>query len=230
MSLYKDVFQKEQHSDCSLKKHHQKEPRSFRSHIKEFGYSSQLCLSQSAEIIYKKVMSYEHIARNKKLITFHKSRFANMSLSSLANQSSSPKSRHLTIQEKVLVVARLKSSGEAYRILAKIFGFSSKHACLELIKHIPMRAGLNEQIFLSLKSTVQDMMLQDRFCIMMFDKIKVAPNLQYNVKEDYINGLVSQWSYNKGAMADYANKCFYGEGIILKMETTYLLHVFKWSN
>ncbi|XP_076250037.1 uncharacterized protein LOC143189927 isoform X2 [Rhynchophorus ferrugineus] len=82
MSLYKDVFQKEQHSDCSLKKHHQKEPRSFRSHIKEFGYSSQLCLSQSAEIIYKKVMSYEHIARNKKLITFHKSRFANMSLSS----------------------------------------------------------------------------------------------------------------------------------------------------
>ncbi|KAF7275155.1 hypothetical protein GWI33_012130 [Rhynchophorus ferrugineus] len=63
-----------------------------------------------------------------------------------------------------------------------------------LLRQIPMRAGLNEQICLSLKSAVQNM------SIVMFDEMNLAPNLQYNIKEDCIDSLENTGSYKRTAI------------------------------
>ncbi|KAF7286869.1 hypothetical protein GWI33_003440 [Rhynchophorus ferrugineus] len=229
ISPNKEVLQEEQQSQCSIKETPRKARKSYGGIIRKFGSSRQTYLSDEVKDIYKKVVtSYKHITRNKRLVASFKSRFANISsslraellknlfehvnkptvdffFSQLANQPKTPKSRRFTIQEKVFAIALLKSSGKTYKLLSKIFAFPSKSTCLALLRQIPMRAGLNEQIFLSLKSAVQNMSISGRSCIVMFDEMSLAPNLQYNIKEDCIDGLENTGSYKRAAIADYVN-------------------------
>ncbi|KAF7266543.1 hypothetical protein GWI33_020052 [Rhynchophorus ferrugineus] len=78
-----------------------------------------------------------------------------------------------------------------------MFALPSRGTCPALLRKISLRAGLNEQMILSFKRAVQKMTDKDKYCVLTFDEMNLAPNLQYNLKYDFIEGLANQGNNRK---------------------------------
>jgi hypothetical protein len=100
-----------------------------------------------------------------------------------------PRARRFKLDEKILSLALYKNSPKGYRLLSKIFSLPSPRTLTNMLNKIPYRPGINKQILNSLKTRVQDLKENEKICAVVFDEISIAPLLQYNSKEDYIEGV-----------------------------------------
>jgi hypothetical protein len=76
-----------------------------------------------------------------------------------------------------------------------------------LLNKIPYGPGLNEQIFESLKATVNKLKApNDRLCAVVFDELSIKPLLSCNKKTQCVEG-VEDYGHNDRTyqIADYAN-------------------------
>ncbi|KAJ8980836.1 hypothetical protein NQ317_018416 [Molorchus minor] len=121
------------------------------------------------------------------------------------NQKLPPRGRRFTMEEKILALSILKSSGKGYRFLSKIFVLPSRRTLTELLNKIPLKPGINKQIFQSLKHSVEKMNTKDKCCVIMFDEVAIDSTLQYNRKEDYVEGIEDFGTERNGKLADHAN-------------------------
>ncbi|VEN38885.1 unnamed protein product, partial [Callosobruchus maculatus] len=121
------------------------------------------------------------------------------------NQKLKPKGRRFTVQDKILALSIFKQSGRCYRYLSKIFSLPSKRTLVALLGKIPFKAGTNRHVFDQLKKTVTRMRPRDTYCTLMFDEISLDPGLQYNPKDDCIDGIVDFGGNERTAtFADHA--------------------------
>ena len=132
----------------------------------------------------------------------------NFILSQVRTQKQKPKARRFTIDEKILCLTLLKASGKGYKLLSKIFSLPSKNTLSTLLNKIPFRAGINKNMFNTLKISVDKMKKIDRFAILIFDEMAIDSTIHYSTKEDEFIGLHDLGNGNrKPQLADHVNVC-----------------------
>jgi hypothetical protein len=119
-----------------------------------------------------------------------------------------PRARRFKLDEKILSLALYKNSPKGYRSLSKIFSLPSPRTLTNMLNKIPYRPGINKQILNSLKTRVQDLKENEKICAVVFDEISIAPLLQYNSKEDYIDGVEDFGNDRTTRISNYANVFF----------------------
>ena len=72
-------------------------------------------------------------------------------LQQIRNQNIKAKARKYSLNDKILALSLMKTCGKGYRILSKIFSLPSRRTLTNLLNSLPLKAGLNEQIFRSLR-------------------------------------------------------------------------------
>ncbi|VEN57200.1 unnamed protein product, partial [Callosobruchus maculatus] len=115
---------------------------------------------------------------------------SNFIMSQQRNQKLRPKGRRFTTEDKILALSILKQSGRCYRYLSQIFSLPSRRTLTTLLSKVRFNPGINTHIFAQLKKTVTKMSGRSKYCVLMFDEISLQPGLQYNQKNDCIEGLV----------------------------------------
>lgn len=142
----------------------------------------------------------------------------NFIMCQVRNQLLSPPRRRYTLEEKILALCIFKVSPKAYRFLSKMFALPSSKTLTNLLKKIPFQPGINEQIFKSLKESVQKMASEnEKMCVLMFDEMYIDSGIHYSQSEDAIVGLECYGNEKIKALADYANVFF------LKVSNNYIL-------
>lgn len=130
----------------------------------------------------------------------------NFILCQIRNQKLPIRARRYTKEEKILALIVLKASGKGYRLLCKLFALPSTRTLTNLLNKIPLRPGINEQLFTSLQKTVSKMKRQqDKVCILMFDELSIETSINYDKKNDFIVGVEDFGSERCAALADHAN-------------------------
>ncbi|XP_050515515.1 uncharacterized protein LOC126890548 [Diabrotica virgifera virgifera] len=126
-------------------------------------------------------------------------------LSQIRTQQQKLKGRKFTIDEKVLALTLFKGSGKGYKLLSKIFSLPSKRTLTNLLNKIKLNPGINEIMFEMLQKSVHKMTPRDRHCVLMFDEMFLSTRLQYNQKEDKIEGLEDYGTERCPNFANYIN-------------------------
>lgn len=195
----------------------------------EVGETRQLNLSPKAKYFYRRlVKSTITLSQCQRRINSYQQRLANAErfakskkfqnmmayvntctykfmLCQIRNKKRSPKGRRFTLDEQILVLTLLKASGKGYRLLSSILALPSKRTLANLLSKLPLSAGVNTKIFNALKENVAKMKPLDRHCALIFDEMSISVNLQYNSKEDCIDGIENYGDQRKPALADHVN-------------------------
>ena len=130
----------------------------------------------------------------------------NFVMSQVRNQRLKPQARRFTLEQKVMALAVMKISGKGYRLLSKLFALPSRKTLTHLLSKLPFRAGIiNNKILSSLRLAVQKMNTQERSCVLLFDEMSIEAHLQYNEKENCIDGFEEHGCRRKAAFANYVN-------------------------
>lgn len=128
----------------------------------------------------------------------------NFIMSQIKSQLQKPKARRFTLDDKTLALSLMKSSGKGYRFLSKIFALPSRKTLTNFLAKIPLKPGINEYLFQSLKQSVEKMTdNRKKCCILMFDEMSLSCEMQYNRKTDIIEG-VDTTTQTPG-IVDYTN-------------------------
>nr|XP_034192171.1 uncharacterized protein LOC117609669 [Osmia lignaria] len=89
--------------------------------------------------------------------------------------------RCFTEEEKVLALSIYKQSPKAFRYLSKLFLLPSIETLRKLLSHIPLRAGICDNVFRELEKRSESFPNEkSRYAILLFDEIKLSPSLQSN--------------------------------------------------
>ncbi|XP_046141602.1 uncharacterized protein LOC123987764 [Osmia bicornis bicornis] len=113
--------------------------------------------------------------------------------------------RRFTEEEKVLALSIYKQSPKAFRYLSKLFLLPSIETLRKLLSHIPLRAGICDNVFRELEERSES--FQDeksRYAILLFDEIKLSPSLVYNPSMDIVEGFVDSGFSRSLDIADHA--------------------------
>lgn len=130
----------------------------------------------------------------------------NFIICQIKNQQLPPNARRYTLDEKILALSIMKSSGKAYRFLSKIFVLPSYKTLTHLLQKIPFKAGLNEHILTSLQRTVFKMKnTQEKVCVLMFDEMLIDSSIHYQQGVDNIVGFEDYGDEKHEVLADHAN-------------------------
>ncbi|KAJ8976852.1 hypothetical protein NQ317_012976 [Molorchus minor] len=121
------------------------------------------------------------------------------------NQMLPPRGRRFTLDEKVLALTLMKSSGKGYRLLSKIFALPSRQTLTNLLNKIPLKPGINTKLFNTLKDSVMKMCDKEKYCILIFDELAIDANIQYNKRYDCIEGIEDYGTERSNKVADHAN-------------------------
>ncbi|KAJ8935620.1 hypothetical protein NQ318_006463 [Aromia moschata] len=69
---------------------------------------------------------------------------------------------------------------------------------------MPLQPGINKHIFTTLKESVKKMNDKEKHCILLFDELAIDTSIQYNRKQDCVEG-VDYGSERNNKLADHAN-------------------------
>lgn len=114
--------------------------------------------------------------------------FALLLQSQLKNTPRKLPGRRWTIDDKVMALSIYKRSTACYRLLKRLFCLPSEGTLKALLNRIPMRCGINPQIFKTVKNITDTRTTEENLCILTFDEMSIRKNLVYNSKQDLIYG------------------------------------------
>ncbi|XP_046145943.1 uncharacterized protein LOC123989265 [Osmia bicornis bicornis] len=98
-----------------------------------------------------------------------------------------------------------KQSPKAFRYLSKLFLLPSIETLRKLLSHIPLRAGICDNVFRELEEPSESFPNQkSRYAILLFDEIKLSPSLVYNPSMDIVEGFVDSGFSRSLDIADHA--------------------------
>lgn len=149
-----------------------------------------------------KYQKFEWLLEHVNVQTYH------FILSQIRNQTQVPKARRFTLEDKILALSLLKSSGRGYRLLSKVFVLPSRRTLTNLVNKIPFRPGVQKRTFETLRSSVEEMKSFEKYCVVIFDEVSISCNLNYNIKEDCIDGIEDFGTTRNRGIADHANVFF----------------------
>lgn len=76
-----------------------------------------------------------------------------------------------------------------------------------------LKPGINKNIFEQLKTKADQMKIEQKLCVLMFDEVSLKANITYQERKDKITGLVDNGEERKGDFADHA-QVFMVRGLI----------------
>lgn len=124
--------------------------------------------------------------------------------SQLRNCPKKPKGRRYTFDEKILALVMFKKSPACYRLLRRMFTLPCQSSLNKLLNRIPLKCGINNHIFATLKEMSQKQSDEDNICILSFDEMSIRRHLWYDQKSDQIQGF--QDHGNHGRNSELATK------------------------
>lgn len=105
--------------------------------------------------------------------------------------------------DKIFALTLYKQSAKGYRLLQKTFALPSKKTLTNMLNKIPFNTGLNQCMRNVLGQNVKKMKDLHKYCILIFDDIALKPALQYNKKQDEIEGFVDIGGNKQAKFADH---------------------------
>jgi hypothetical protein len=117
-----------------------------------------------------------------------------------------PKGRRWAYSEKIMALSLFKKGPKTYRFLRQFIPLPVKSTLVSLLKTIPLKTGLNSEIFTHFASVVENFEIEkDKYCALLFDEMSIRPQLTYDADEDEIWGYVDQGSQGReGTIAKQA--------------------------
>ena len=113
--------------------------------------------------------------------------------------------RRFTEEEKILALSIYKQSPKAFRYLSKLFLLPSIETLRKLLSHIPLRAGICDNVFRELEERSESFPNEkSRYALLLFDEIKLSPSLVYNPSMDIVEGFVDSGFSRSLDIADHA--------------------------
>uniref|UniRef100_A0A2S2PJV7 Transposable element P transposase-like RNase H domain-containing protein n=1 Tax=Schizaphis graminum TaxID=13262 RepID=A0A2S2PJV7_SCHGA len=103
-------------------------------------------------------------------------------------QTTKPKGRRYSLQDKLLSLSIFKNSPNGYRFLSTIFSLPSKKTLNNLLNRVPFEAGINDHIIKNLAHQASKLKPNNRLCSLVFDEMAIDPSLTYSQKNDLIFG------------------------------------------
>ena len=108
--------------------------------------------------------------------------------SQVENEGRNPHGHRFTHEDKILGVVLQKNCGSGgYKTLRSVFNLPSPRTLSRFLEGVHIKPGLNKLCFNLFKTTTFSNPL-DKYCILMFDEMSISSQLQYNKKEDAIEG------------------------------------------
>lgn len=124
--------------------------------------------------------------------------------SQLRNCSKNPKGRRYTFDEKIMALVMFKKSPACYRLLRRMFTLPCQSSLNKLLNRIPLKCGINEHIFTTLKKMSEKQSNEANICILSFDEMSIRRHLWYDQRSDTIQGF--QDHGNHGRNSEIATK------------------------
>jgi len=114
--------------------------------------------------------------------------FALLLQSQLKNTGRKLTGHRFSIEDKVMALTIYKKSTACYKLLRRLFCLPSEGTLKALLNRIPMKCGINSQIFKTVKEIAANRAAEENICILAFDEMSIRKNLSYNMKQDIIDG------------------------------------------
>ncbi|KAH9644402.1 hypothetical protein HF086_006430 [Spodoptera exigua] len=114
------------------------------------------------------------------------------------------KERRFTLQEKIASLSIFKQSPKGYRFLRFFFILPAQQTLIKLVQICNIKPGINSNIFSQLKNKADNMKIEQRLCVVMFDEVSLKSNVAYNERKDKITSLVDNGQNRKTEFADHA--------------------------
>ncbi|CAK1592309.1 unnamed protein product [Parnassius mnemosyne] len=114
--------------------------------------------------------------------------FALMLQAQLKNDGKKFKGRRWTFDEKVVALRLFKRSPTCYRLLRRMWCLPSPSTLNNLLRLFSLNVGINDNIFNSLREKVKKQLPSNNEYILIFDEMSIREHLQYNNKEDMVEG------------------------------------------
>lgn len=137
-------------------------------------------------------------------------------LSNLNNSKRNKFKRQYSIQDKAFALAIAKRSPKVYRFLSNIFCLPSMETLRKFMYEIPINSGLSNCVFENLEKKVATFTdFREKYCVLLFDELKLSAGLYYNAFTDSVEGLVDNGFERNINIADHAQvwllKGIYGQ-------------------
>ncbi|XP_018561244.1 uncharacterized protein LOC108903511 [Anoplophora glabripennis] len=119
----------------------------------------------------------------------------------LANKE--PKARRYTLDDKILGLVLNKQSAKSYKVFSKIFAVPSKKTMNLLLSKVPINTGINPNIFLNIKQTIQTLDAKDQLSILIFDEMAIEPHIDVNKSYSDFDGFEDDGKSKTNIIADH---------------------------
>lgn len=127
--------------------------------------------------------------------------FSNLQLRETKKKS---RGRRFTLNEKMLSLSSFKKSPKSYKLLSKLFTLPSSRTLNSLLSTVKLKAGINTNLMKMITENVKKLPLKSRYCVLMFDKVSLSPELQYNSSTGIIHGFEDNGSSRTRNLSDHA--------------------------
>lgn len=112
--------------------------------------------------------------------------------------------RRFTLDEKLTALVLWKQSPKSYRLLETMFALPNKRTLNRLSEKIIIEPGLNLKVFEFISNKTKNWNCHQKLCTIVFDEIALTPHLNYNEKQDEINGFFDVAGERKMKFCDHA--------------------------
>lgn len=137
-------------------------------------------------------------------------------MSQLRCQSLQPKGRRYTLDEKIFFLSFLKQSPKGYQLLRKFFAVPSRRTLTNLLGKLPFTTGINKVIMDSISMKTKLMKEHDKFCSIIFDEMNLDTILQFNRKNDIVDGFQDNGAQDRKPVIADKVMVFMARGICKK--------------
>lgn len=91
-------------------------------------------------------------------------------------------------EEKIIALRLYKKSPTCYRLLRRLFQLPTPVTLKALLNKVPFAVGISQPVFKLLAHYITTQQPSDNEFILMFDEMSLKKHLDYNLKEDIIEG------------------------------------------
>jgi len=137
-------------------------------------------------------------------------------ISNFNNSKCNKYKRQYSIEDKAFALALAKRGPKLYRFLINIFCLPSMESLRKFMHEIPINSGLSDCVFKNLEEKVTTFTdYREKYCVLLFDELKLSAGLHYNASTDTVEGLVDNGFERNINIADHAQvwllKGIYGQ-------------------
>lgn len=106
----------------------------------------------------------------------------------MRNFKKTVKARRWDTDSKIVALRLYKRSPTGYRLLRRMICLPAPSTLKQLLNKFKLAVGPNKQIFNVLKKKTLNVKPSDNEYVLMWDEMSIKKNINYNVKEDVIEG------------------------------------------